>query len=213
MGPTPDQRDRPLKRASKEDFLFVLDSIFLKEGGAKYTDLKDDYGGKTRWGITQVTANRWGYHGSMRELSQEKATQIYYDGYWVPSGAELVYPINKEVGYELMDIAVNLSPERAAGWLQRCINCLNLRVNEDLFRFGEDLKRDGVIGRKTVGYLQAMTERDYLVLVTMLNIYQGSHYVAQALENPRQRTFLSGWVLQRVAKDLQKVYKESKVKF
>jgi lysozyme family protein len=197
--------------AAYQDFLKVLEEILIKEGGAKYTDIPADYGGKTRWGITEKTARSWGYNGQMKDLPLDVAQSIYYKGYWIPSGARRVFPVSEMIARELMDIAVNLNPERSAGWLQRAINCLNTKDKNGKYRFGEDLKVDFIIGSTTINYLSKMTSRDLLVVFTILNMYQGNHYVLQAVGDERQRTFISGWLLQRVGSDILKVYKESKV--
>jgi len=54
--------------------------ILMVEGG--YTNDKHDKGGETIWGITKERARECGYTGSMRNLSQEKAKEIYYDKYY-----------------------------------------------------------------------------------------------------------------------------------
>ena len=56
------------------------------EGG--YVDHPLDSGGKTNFGVTESTARRWGFTGSMKDFVAEDAFQLYTDMFWDEIGAD-----------------------------------------------------------------------------------------------------------------------------
>lgn len=114
------------------------------EGG--YTNRPNDPGGETNWGITIAVAREHGYIGSMKDLDQSVAKQIYAKQYWLPAFDQLPYPI----AFQVFDAAVNSGVGQAVRWLQRSIGVAD----------------DGKLGPVT---LQAIQQADPLKLVLLFN--------------------------------------------
>jgi len=51
---------------------------------AGYSDLADDPGGKTMWGVTEAVARAHGYTGDMKDLPLRMAHDIAQSEYWYP---------------------------------------------------------------------------------------------------------------------------------
>lgn len=95
------------------------------EGG--YSNDPRDPGGETNFGISK----RAHPGEDIKNLTLERAKQIYFHDYWVPAGcAQFVEP----VAVQLFDTAVNAGVSVAIKQLQRAVG----------------VKDDGVIGPKTV---------------------------------------------------------------
>ena len=87
----------------------------LKWEGGLSND-KDDPGGKTNYGITQETFNRYFPGRDVSTISLPEAATIYRNGYWVASGCESL-PIALAV--VVFDSAVNCGVSRAKKWLEQ----------------------------------------------------------------------------------------------
>jgi lysozyme family protein len=74
------------------------------EGG--YVNDPDDPGGETKWGISKRAYPSL----SIKELSPERASEIYYRDYWTKAGCgNIPFPLSTAV----FDTAVNLGVNRA----------------------------------------------------------------------------------------------------
>jgi len=100
-----------LEQLSDEEYNRFYDSLtftIAREGG--YVNDPDDPGGETKWGITKT------FHPDedIKALTPERAAEIYYYEYWVPSGAsDLPTPLCTVV----FDSAVLCGVSRAKSWL------------------------------------------------------------------------------------------------
>ena len=85
----------------------VFDNIFkylLKvEGG--YSDDKYDTGGKTKYGIIELEARKYGYKGHMRDLTLDIAEDIYFQKYFKRNRLDEV--INSKIALSICDWTVN----------------------------------------------------------------------------------------------------------
>ena len=117
------------------NFLTAFEKLLKHEGG--FSNHKDDRGGATRYGVTEVVAREAGYHGDMRELPLDLAQRIYKDRYWDAVQAESLPP---DVRYIVFDGAVNSGVVQSAKWLQRACG----------------VKDDGVIGPQTIRAANAL---------------------------------------------------------
>jgi lysozyme family protein len=98
------------------DFDTAFTKLLGHEGG--YVDHPDDPGGATRWGVTERVARARGYSGSMRDLPERMARDIYRADYWSAVRADdLPAPIR----YAVFDAAVNSGVGQATRWLQRAL--------------------------------------------------------------------------------------------
>lgn len=89
-------------------FLEFIPFIFKWEGG--YDHDPDDPGGETNFGIDQRS-----HPGvDIRNLTQEKASEIYWRAYWVKHGCEW---LGKPVGEVFFNACVNCGASRARALL------------------------------------------------------------------------------------------------
>lgn len=173
-----------------------IDKILANEQG--YVDHPDDKGGPTNWGITVATARRNGYQGDMRDLPVGLAREIYRKRYIVEPGFDLVAQVDPAIAAELIDTGVNMGPARAAEFLQRALNALNKQGSHYA-----DIFPDGNVGPATVDALKAFLRYrgadGRKVILAALNCLQGVRYLEIAENNPKQESFVFGWLLHRVA--------------
>lgn len=144
------------------------------EGG--YTNHPDDPGGETNWGITVAVAREHGYLGSMKDLDQEVAKQIYAKKYWLAAFDQLPYP----VAFQVFDAAVNSGVGQAVRWLQRSVGAAD----------------DGKLGPITLATVQVA---DPLKLVLLFNA-ERLMFMTNLSTWP---SFSRGWA-RRVASNLKK---------
>lgn len=165
------------------------------EGG--YSDNKDDSGGKTRWGVTEEVARRHGYQGKMSELPQTVAAKIYTTEYWDSLNLNAIEGICPAIAEELFDTGVNLGTYRAATFLQRSLNVLNLK--QGIYK---DIKVDGKLGYQSLlalmAYRDARGDEGLIVLHRALNCLQGAFYIELTERREKDETFIYGWLLNRV---------------
>lgn len=179
-------------------FQVAFRDTLRKEG--VYSDHPNDAGGKTKYGVTEKVARRFGYQGDMIDLSLDFAQKIYYEQYYLKLGLHnMTYRANHStrttvhdrMARKLFDMAVNIGVTRTAKIFQRCINLLN-RAEKD----SKNLIVDGVIGR---GTLSAYFQFDELTLEQyiprLLVAYQMRHYIWCCEEsNENNEHFIRGWI-------------------
>jgi len=169
----------------------VIDELIVIEGG--YSNNPDDLGGETKYGITIKVARAFGYMGPMKDLPRMTAKLIYMKEYWIKPKIAEVNKLSQPIAIELFDIAVNTGTSRAGKWLQRLLSLFTEHI----------LKIDGQIGPATLKALRTyLNERrhqnPHRTMVNTLNAIQGCHYINLAEKLPKQRTFLFGWLRNRL---------------
>lgn len=166
----------------KNNFEKALKYVLVNEGGAKFTQTKFDRGGATRWGITQATLSRFlgrpATVQEVKELSEDDASLIYWEYYWLPMGLP---------GIERNSIATCLFDMGVV----RGIGVPPKYAQEICNKFGAKLVVDGQIGPKTIKALNEIDEQTF--------VYGFSHRAEQgfkaiAAKNPTQEKFLKGWL-------------------
>lgn len=178
----------------------IIDRVIGREG--KYVNNPADTGGETHWGITEKTARRYGYGGSMKIMPREVAVQIYRTEYWSRPGfasvANTLKPYGQQIAEELLDTGVNMGQATATMFLQRSLNVLNR--GRLLF---PDVNVDGGLGPMTMAALQQFVMQrgaeGVTTLLKMLNSLQAVRYIEIAEKNPSQEEFVFGWITNRVA--------------
>jgi len=180
------------------DFKEAYDLTMGHEGG--YVHDPDDVGGETYKGVARKYHPNW-YGWSMiddaksehnfpqcldsdQEL-QEAVEDFYKDKYWDVNRLD-EFP--QAVSTELFDTGVNMGIGRAAKFLQECLNYLNR--NGSMF---DDLVVDGAIGPASLRAANTVLPKDEVVLLTMLNVCQGRHYMNYMTKSPTQEKFARGW--------------------
>ncbi|GHC17629.1 hypothetical protein GCM10010082_06100 [Kushneria pakistanensis] len=155
-------------------FSEAFERLIGHEGG--YVNHPNDPGGETRWGITKRTAREAGYRGDMRDLTRERAREIYLTAYWLRARCD---QYDGAIGYQLFDIAVNSGIGNAIRMLQRAA----------------DVADDGIVGPIT---LDAINGHDTLSLIVLLNAERQAFYTRLST----WPTFGKGWS-RRVAENLR----------
>lgn len=170
----------------------IINEIIKTEGG--YVDDPADSGGATKYGITEETARRYGYGGTMASLSRDLAFRIYEDRYWLSVSGDELAELSGPVVREVVDTGANMGTTAAVRILQRALNVFN-----DRGRLYADIKPDGIAGPATVGALRAyLAHRDERALVRALNCLQGARYIELAERREKDERFVYGWIKNRV---------------
>jgi len=170
-----------------------LSYIMRVEGG--YVNHPKDPGGATKYGITQRSLEKArgmleGLPDSVRDLSCERASRIFYAFYYLPAGcAALPYPLR----LAHFDGAVHCGVHQGGRLLQRMLNRLGLGLERE-----EPLKVDGLVGPRTlerVLLLQRSGDFWGHLGVQGLLLERMEFYGSLARKNPKQYgPFLGGWL-------------------
>ena len=176
------------------DEIAIIDAVICREG--RYSNDPADRGGETMWGITAAVARAASYAGPMAAMPRETAVAIYRQRYWTGPGLDRLAAIDDGLAVRLLDIAVNMGPSVAVGFLQRALNVLN-RQGTDY----PDIAADGVLGSATLGAVQGLLARrgddGHRVLLGMIAAQQSVRYIEIAEHAPSQEAFEFGWQINR----------------
>lgn len=160
-----------------ERFQKIFDYLLKVEGG--YSNDKYDSGGKTKYGIIEVEARKYGYKGHMRDMPIEVARNIYDKKYY--HGNRLNEVVNDKIALSICDWIVN-SGTWGAKKAQQAINIIQGR---------QALTVDGKIGNNTLFALNNVDEKRFLEVYHEL---QRNFYRSIVRSNPTQKVFLKGWL-------------------
>ena len=86
----------------------AVEKVLAHEGG--FVDHPSDPGGATNFGISQRAYPDL----DIKNLTREKAIEIYHRDYWVACGC---HHLSDRLAYVVFDAAVNSGVARAKGWL------------------------------------------------------------------------------------------------
>lgn len=172
---------------------WILDRILETEGG--YVNDPDDKGGETNYGITAEVARSYGFLGPMKELPEEVAKKIYEIRYVTAPGFSLIYAIDVDLGFELIDTGVNMGPGIAGSFLQRWLNAFCYEAPY------QELFVDGRVGNVTAAALSRFLiwrgAEGKAVLMRALDSVQATRYLEITERDKLQRKFAYGWVKNR----------------
>ena len=166
-----------------------VNHIILIEGG--YVNNPKDKGGATKYGITEKVARQNGYIYEMRNLTRDKAKEIYKNEYWNKIKIDCK---DFNVAFLLFDFAVNSGVKTAIKHLQKSLNSLLKGIIEPLII-------DGIAGRKTqsaIDYINAngLSERLQSLLISeRLKFYT-------SLSKTQFNEFGKGWI-NRIIKNVE----------
>lgn len=185
----------PPRKPTSDAFENAAEKILDLEGG--YSDHPDDSGGKTNYGITEALAREYGYDGSMRDINQVVALDIYRRHFWDWMRLDEVHEVAPVLAEKLFDAGINVGRRQVWRWLQRVLNALN-RQEKDY----DDISVDGWPGPETLGALEEFigkrgAEGDG-VITKLIDSMQGHHYLTLAESRPKDESFLYGWARQRL---------------
>lgn len=149
----------------KDEIVYTVEKW---EGGA-ITDVPEDKGGLTKFGITHAAYPRL----DIENLSFEEAYQLYLRDYWEPLKLDQLKSIR--LRWKVFDIAVNMGKVTSAMALQKATGATV----------------DGEVGSDTLGRANSMEENE---LIAKLVELQAERYVRIVLRDASQIRFLLGWM-------------------
>jgi len=145
----------------------LVHGILDREGG--YVDHPNDPGGETNYGI----AKRSHPEEDIKNLTKERAIEIYKDSYWEPSRASSLPSSLRETYF---DMVVNMGKRRAVKILQKACNSK-----------GCGLVVDGLIGRNTI-------RESKKIDASRLKVYRILFYTDLIKRKPKLADFIVGWI-------------------
>ena len=144
----------------------IIEQVLEHEGG--YVNDPNDLGGETKYGITK----RFYPELNIKELTKEKAKQIYKDDYWDKNRIET---LPQNLWHIFFDMCVNMGRRTAVKILQRAANSK-----------GRGIDVDGGMGPATLKALKGIeTER--------VRAYRVKYYSDLVTKKPEQEKFYYGW--------------------
>ena len=149
-----------------KNFDEIIEQVLEHEGG--YVNDPKDLGGETKYGITK----RFYPELNIKELTKEKAKQIYKQDYWDKNRIE---EVPQELWHIFFDMCVNMGRRNSVKILQRAANSA-----------GHRLDVDGGMGPSTIGALKG-------VGVERVRAYRVKYYVDLINAKPEQEKFYFGW--------------------
>ena len=175
------------------------------EGG--YSNDPNDAGGETWHGISRRYHPDWpgwpiidaekqrglGNLQSRLELNiplGKLENEFYRVEFWDKIRGDQIQ--DQAVADEIFDTSINMGIYQAVTFLQTALNCLNRNQKN----YG-DISEDGDLGANTLtalGNHLAAEKGDHAVLMKLMNLLQGMHYVQYTRKHPDQEHFLRGWL-------------------
>jgi Putative secretion activating protein len=154
----------------------------LKHEGSEYTDIPQDKGGPTKWGIIQSVLAQWRGHEvtkqDVQNLELEEAKKIYEAYYWNP--LNLTSLLDQKIATIIFDQGVNFGISVAGKRAQKACN-----------KLGAVLIEDGKIGPKSIYAINQTNPVDfYLEFIKESQM----HYARIVSANSSQAIFLKGWL-------------------
>lgn len=146
-------------------FKKAIEVILKHEGG--YINHPNDPGGETKYGISK----RAFPNEDIKNLTIERAKEIYLKKYWEPLNLCLIHDEN--LALHLFDHAVNAGTKTAVKMLQRIVKT----------------SEDGIMGPITAN----AANKDKCSLDKYIRA-RYTHYYKIAEQNPKLNVFLKGWM-------------------
>jgi lysozyme family protein len=164
-----------------------IDLIFKAEGG--FSNHKNDAGGATKFGITQLTLNVYNKFIQeeevtlhVKDLQPFEARQIYEQMYWKPLKLDEIE--DQKLAHCIFDQAINQGAQIAVKRMQQVFN-FNCRVLQPL-------KIDGIIGPRTILAFNSAQNKTKICL-DFIKLSQ--HYYIEIVKVKNdQMVFLTGWI-------------------
>ena len=169
--------------ASGDVFDKIFEYILMVEGG--YSNDKADKGGKTKYGIIEVEARKYGYKGDMKDLTKEIAEDIYKNKYYLANNLDKIK--DKRVALSIADWTIN-SGNWGTKKAQQTVNILK----------GDILVVDGILGEKSIEAINSIRPEMFL---NQYHVLQRRFYQAIVDHNASQKVFLKGWLNRVVRKE------------
>ncbi len=161
-----------------DHFPAAVGRTLVFEGG--FVDNPADPGGATKHGISQRFLRLVGLTDDVREMTTQRAVDIYREYFWDMYNCGLIE--DGEIAGEYFDFLVLAGPRASGLCLQRALRSTSYATNKPGLRVTED----GIVGPLTA---RSANESPRFPLLAALKSEQAGY--ARDLDNP---TFERGWV-------------------
>lgn len=190
--------------------LFVrqfVDTTIAHEGD-EFTNIKEDSGGATKYGVTEKSALRakqfwhlYNWDGNIETMPLQFAQDWYVYDYYLAPKFNLVAEVSQMIAGEMFDTGVNVHPVHPIRWLQEELNLCNRRQKDY-----SNIAEDGKLGKGTVDALRSFLAKrgkdGEKMLYNNLNCCQQQHYRECALNDgvdDKDEVFYVGWCMSRLS--------------
>lgn len=167
--------------------LDVAFNYLLGDEGTKYTNDPADSGGPTKFGITKKTYETFFGHvvndDEIKSMTSAVAKQIYAAQYWAPLRCGEIKALNLAITF--FDSAVLYGVGTTTFLIQRALALC-----------GAPIKLDGILGDKTMGFINSMGGGSQPQRSVLTNAFHGlllDHIDAVIVANPKDERFRKGW--------------------
>lgn len=162
-------------------FDLAIARLFACEGG--YIDNPLDRGGPTNLGVTLGELKVWRGNpnltsGDVKTLTKTEATMIYKDFYWDHLNLDQIK--GQRTAIAIFDQSVNRGIHGAGLLVQRTLS----------MDFGCLLNSDGILGPRTINYLNATDDIQFLIRFFKQAL---DGYLLVVERDPSQQVFFHGW--------------------
>ena len=141
---------KPLTQVTySEEFKNAVEVILMHEGG--YANNPKDPGGETNFGISKRAYPK----EDIKNLTKERAIEIYYKDYWLPSSCD---KMPYKIALNVFDMSVNAGVLKSIKLLQTALG----------------VKADGIIGKVTLGALANSKDIVYLFAAERIKYYSNT---------------------------------------
>jgi len=164
------------------NFEYCMNWVFKSEGGL--TDNPFDRGGVTNYGIIQDDMIEAGVKGTPKDLTNQKAKEIFKILYW--DNLFLGSVNDKDIALHILDCAVLQGRVRAVRWVQKILNSLDPGVVNDL-------KPDGIMGMNTLFKINNLRPDNKDRFIDRLVSERKAAFNLTCVLDWKQKIFISGW--------------------
>lgn len=164
----------------KSDLFFKAVKLTMEfEGHHRLSNIKDDKGGKTKFGISQ----RAYPYLDIENLKYQDAVQIYYDDYWKKLDCDAIK--DKNLAINLFDAAINMGRKNAVKILQKAL-------------FMDKNQIDGFLGPITNKAIKLYYEK-HETIVGQFIMFRILKYYEIIEKDSSQKIFFRGWVIRTMS--------------
>lgn len=159
----------------------IIEHTIVNFEGVVYTNVEGDYGGPTKFGITQATLSKFLGRPvtalEVKSMSMDLAIKVYTKNYWNFWKLD-TYPVKLQ--HLIFDLYVQHSP-KAVGKI----------IQNGVVLSGQKVIVDGDIGQKTMDAINCIVPEVLLSNITKARV---DYYNYLVQKDPVQKKFLKGWL-------------------
>lgn len=152
------------------NFNDAIVKTLAREGGSRFTDVANDKGGATKYGISQAAYPTL----DIRNLTEQQARDIYKRDYWDRVRGDDI--TSQVIAENIFDTAVNMGVRTTSRMVQTLL---------------EIVPADGIIGSMSLAVINAQNEKEFIMQFTLGKI---AYYASLCNKDRTQSKFLLGWI-------------------